>query len=200
MKKAFILAGILSATAMFSCSQEANQTDEQEVVETELDETQPQEAVQDTIKGSIKSEATGKIGEANIRVNYHAPGVKGRVIWGGLVPYGQVWVTGAHMATNLETDKDLLIGGKELKAGKYALFTIPGKEEWTVIINKNWEQHLADNYKEAEDVLRIQAKPEKLDKPQERLMYELVEQEAGKGALRILWDRVGITVPIEVKK
>ena len=200
MKKAFIFAGLISATSLFSCSQETTQADSQEVIETELNEMQPEEAVQDTIKGSIKSEAVGKIGNADIQINYHAPGVKGRVIWGGLVPYGQVWVTGAHMATNLETNKDLLIGGKELKAGKYALFTIPGKDEWTVIINKNWEQHLADNYAEADDILRVNVKPEMLGKHQERLKYELAEQEAGKGALRIFWEKVGITIPIEVKK
>lgn len=184
-----------------SCTSTSQEEQAQETVATEVEETPaPEVAQQDTIKGSIPSEATGSIGNANLRIKYHAPGVKGRIIWGGLVPYNQVWVTGAHMATTFETDKDLVIGGNALPAGKYALFTIPGKEEWTVIINKNWEQHLADKYSEKEDVLRVKVKPENLKEHQERLKYEIVEKDAGNGALRILWDKLGVTVPIEVKK
>ncbi|MDX5420881.1 MAG: DUF2911 domain-containing protein [Hymenobacteraceae bacterium] len=134
-----------------------------------------------------------------MKIKYHAPGVKGRIIWGGLVPYNQVWVTGAHMATSFETDKALTIDGKKLPAGKYALFTIPGEDEWTVIINENWEQHLADKYSEKEDVLRVQVKPEELQQHQERLKYEVVEQSGDEGAIRISWEKKGMTVPFKVK-
>ena len=101
------------------------------------------------------------------------------------------------MATTLETDKDLVIGGKALPAGKYALFTIPGEDEWTVIINKNWEQHLADKYSEKEDVLRVQVKPEELQQHQERLKYEVVEESGNEGAIKISWEKKGVTVPVE---
>jgi hypothetical protein len=203
MKKTLLAISIVASSSMLllGCNNaEENNQNEQEVLEATEFESEKTEVVQDTIKGSIPSEASGKIGEANIKINYHAPGVKGRFIWGGLVPYGQVWVTGAHMATSFETDKNLLIGGKELKAGKYGLFTIPGKDEWTLIINKNWKQHLADNYAEADDVLRVEVKPEDIAQHQEGLRYELIEKDSGKGALRILWDKVGITIPIEVKQ
>ncbi|MHC2991549.1 hypothetical protein OB13_08120, partial [Pontibacter sp. HJ8] len=112
------------------------------------------QAAPDTMKGSLKAEAHGQVGNAHILINYHSPAVRGRVIWGGLVAYNQVWVTGAHSATTLSTDTDITLGGKQLPAGKYALFTIPGQDEWTIIINRNWEQHLADDYSEDEDVLR----------------------------------------------
>ena len=102
----------------------------------------------DSSKKSIPSEVKKWVGNTDIRINYHAPAVRGRVIWGGLVPYDQVWVTGAHSATTLEVGKPFHIGDKILPAGKYALFTIPGKDQWTVIINKNWNQHLADDYSE----------------------------------------------------
>lgn len=131
-------------------------------------------------------------------INYHSPAVRGRTIWGGLVAYDQVWVTGAHSATSLTTDKDITIGGKTLPAGKYALFTIPGKDEWTVIINKNWEQHLADDYSEAEDVLRIKVKPEATAQPQERLRYQIVSETDEEGAIVITWDKLKVSIPVAV--
>ncbi|MEJ8758728.1 DUF2911 domain-containing protein, partial [Pontibacter sp. H259] len=130
----------------------------------------------DTLKGSLKAEAHGQIGNAHLTINYHSPAVRGRTIWGGLVAYDQVWVTGAHSATSLTTDKDITIGGELLPAGRYALFTIPGKEEWTVVVNRNWEQHLADDYTASDDVLRIKVKPQAADQHQERLRYEIVSE------------------------
>src|SRR6476619_4117074 len=84
---------------------------------------------------SPKMTATGKIGEANVTITYGSPSVKGRKIWGGLVPYDKVWRAGANEATQIETDKDLIVEGKKLPAGKYSLYTIPGEKEWQVIIN-----------------------------------------------------------------
>ncbi len=112
----------------------------------------------DTSKRSIKSAAVGKIGEANVTINYYSPGVRKRVIWGGLVPYDEVWVTGAHNATNIEVDKEFVVGGKSIPAGKYALFTIPGKSQWTIIINKKWDQHLANDFSSEEDIKSINEK------------------------------------------
>ncbi|MBC5991904.1 DUF2911 domain-containing protein [Pontibacter cellulosilyticus] len=204
MMKRTRIAGAALAVALCTfaaCTSTSQEEQQQEVVTSEVQEEAPevQVAQQDTIKGSIPSEATGNIGDANLNIKYHAPGVKGRIIWGGLVPYNQVWVTGAHMATSLETDKALLVDGKELPAGKYALFTIPGEAEWTVIINKDWEQHLADKYTEQKDVLRVQVKPEDLAQHQERLKYEVVEQQGNEGAIKISWEKKGVTVPVKTK-
>ncbi|MFD2247733.1 DUF2911 domain-containing protein [Pontibacter ruber] len=157
-----------------------------------------EQAEPDTLKGSLKAEAHGMIDDAHLTINYHSPAVRGRNIWGGLVAYNQVWVTGAHSATSLTTDKDITIGGKQLPAGKYALFTIPGENEWTIIINKNWEQHLADDYSEKEDVLRVTVKPEAGAQPQERLRYQIVSEADGKGAINISWDKLKVTVPVAV--
>src|SRR5690242_3112371 len=87
--------------------------------------------IKDTTKKSIKSMAYSIVGVDSIKINYHSPGVRKRVIWGGLVPYDEVWVTGAHDATTLEVPKAFVVNGKEIPAGKYAFFTIPGKKEWT---------------------------------------------------------------------
>jgi hypothetical protein len=84
---------------------------------------------------SPKMTATGKIGDADITVTYGSPAVKGRKIWGGLVPYDTMWRAGANEATLLETSKDIVLQGKKLPAGKYSLYTIPGEKNWRIVIN-----------------------------------------------------------------
>lgn len=127
------------------------------------------------------------------------PAVRGRIVWGGLVPYDQVWVTGAHMATNLQFDQALTIGGQSIPAGKYAFFTIPGKDEWTVILNKNWEQHLADKYDQKEDLVRVKVKPETVEQRQERLRYEINSLSENQGEIVVSWEKQRITLPVAAR-
>lgn len=152
----------------------------------------------DTLKGSLDAIALGKIGDGEIRISYHSPAVRGRVVWGGLVPYDKVWVTGAHMATSVEFSKDVIIGDKTLTAGKYAFFTIPGKAEWIIIINKNWQQHLIDNYDEKLDLVRVKVKPETEALNQERLRYE-IEEKNGEGEIVVHWEMLEVRLPIKAK-
>ncbi|AMM50726.1 hypothetical protein TH61_05395 [Rufibacter sp. DG15C] len=198
-------AGILCLSLVFfSCTQNAEVQQAQEkdttsfVSSTEEVEDATIIKVQsepDTVKGSLKAVAKENIAGVNITVRYHSPAVRKRVIWGGLVAYNQVWVTGAHSATTLELDGPIRLGGKEVPAGKYALFTIPGEKEWTVILNRNWEQHLADEYSEAEDMMRLTVKPEQASH-QERLRYAIQPAGADKGTLVIHWDRLRIPISI----
>jgi hypothetical protein len=152
----------------------------------------------DTTKKSIPSETKKWVGNTDIKINYHAPAVRGRTIWGGLVAYDAVWVTGAHKATTLEVGKDFIVGGKTIPAGKYAIFTIPGKEEWTVIINKNWNQHLADDYLEKEDVVRIKVKPQQTAEVTERLKYEIDQKGERLADVIISWEKLKVAFGIEV--
>lgn len=119
----------------------------------------------------------GTVQGAHVMISYSAPSVKGRTIWGDLVPYGKVWRTGANEATTIETDKDITIQGKTLPAGKYALFTIPGETEWTWIFNSVWEQWGAYRYDESKDVLRVMAKPRKTETMQEQLRFDIMDNE-----------------------
>jgi hypothetical protein len=153
----------------------------------------------DTLKKSIPKEEHAMIGDAHITIKYYAPGVRGRQIWGGLVPYDEVWVTGAHRATSFEINKDFSVDGKTIPAGKYALFTIPGKEAWTFIVNKKWDQHLADDYNQADDVLRLQVKPEVLATNQERLKYTVTSLSDTSAQLSISWEKVSITIPFTLQ-
>lgn len=164
----------------------------------QANESKP-EVQQDTIRKSIPKEEHVQIGSAHVMIKYHAPTVRGRTIWGGLVPYGDVWVTGAHSATSFEIDQDFIVNGQEIPAGKYALFTIPGKESWTVIINKNWDQHLADEYDQKEDVIRVSVKPEQLSQIQERLKYAVVSHASSEATVQISWENLRISLPFKVK-
>ncbi len=164
----------------------------------ENDSLQTQSASKDTMKKSITSETKKWIGNTNIKINYHSPGVRGRVIWGGLVPYDAVWVTGAHKATTLQVDKDFKIGGKTIPAGKYAIFTIPGIEDWTLIINKNWNQHLADDYSESEDVVRVKVKPKSTEEVTERLKYEIDQTGERSANIIISWEKISVSFEVRI--
>lgn len=155
-------------------------------------------ALGDSSKRSIKSAAVGKIGEANVTITYYSPGVRKRLIWGGLVPYNDVWVTGAHYATNIEIDKAFIVGGTTIPAGKYALFTIPGETEWTVIINKNWDQHLTDDYLQKEDIVRVQVKPIKQAKITERLQYYINDNGKNQGTIAMAWEKTKIQFSVSI--
>lgn len=139
-------------------------------------------------------EAKATVGDLHIDIDYGSPAVKGRKIWGALVPYGEVWRTGANEATTFEVNKDVEIEGQKLPAGKYSLFTIPGEKEWTLIFNKEASQWGAYNYKAAEDALRVTLKPEKVKEMSERLTFKINEKT---GKVTLYWEN--IAVPFMVK-
>lgn len=151
----------------------------------------------DTARGSLPYEVRTKVGKADVRINYYSPAVRGRIIWGGLVPYDAVWVTGAHNATSLEVSRDFEVGGQTIKAGKYAIFTIPGRDEWTVIINKRWNQHLADEYKKTEDLARVKVRPQTIGTVTERLTYGVEKTGDNTANIVIAWEK--LRVPFAVK-
>jgi hypothetical protein len=160
---------------------------------------QNSEVKADTTKKSIPAETHAMVGANHFTIKYYAPAVRGRVIWGGLVAYGQVWVTGAHNATSIEFTQDIKINNTVVKAGKYAFFTIPDKKNWTVILNKNWEQHLADEYDPKEDILRFEVKPKKQKQVTERLVYEVNKKGKDKkvGEIVVSWEKLSITFEFE---
>lgn len=147
---------------------------------------------------SPRTSAMANIGDVHVHIDYSSPGVRGRTIWGGLVAYDQVWVTGAHKATSINFNKDVRIDEQIVPAGTYGFFTIPGKEKWTVILNKNHEQHLADDYNEAEDVVRFQVVPEQLPEIVESLTYEVKPIEGNRGTISVIWEYKKVSFEVEV--
>ncbi len=136
------------------------------------------------------------IGDNHVHVAYNSPGRRGRKIFGGLVGYGEVWVTGAHRATTINFSKDVKIADVKVEKGKYALFTIPGEQEWTIIINANWDQHLADEYDQAEDLVRLMVSPTKLTEPVEWLTFDIKEIDDNTGVVSISWGEVTVSFEI----
>ncbi len=200
-----ILAVVILMSVMFACGSkpagdESNKTKETSAVETPVLDgvvINPQTEA-DTLKGSLKAYATSKIGNATFMVNYYSPATRGRMIWGGLVAYDNVWVTGAHKATNIEFDTAIKIGETTVPAGKYAFFTIPGKDKWTIILNKNWNQHLADDYDQGEDVVRMDVTPKMEETHQERLRYAVVAEGDEAGEIVMYWDKLELSVPFSI--
>lgn len=121
---------------------------------------------------------------SNFTIEYSRPSLKGRKAFGELEPYGKVWRTGANEATTFEAKKDLKINGQALPAGTYALFTIPGEQEWTIIFNKTAKQWGAYKYDEKQDALRVKVKPTKTAAPVEQ--FTIAADKAG--TVTLAWD------------
>ena len=117
-----------------------------------------------------------------ITIDYSQPSVKGRTIGKEIAPYGQVWRTGANEPTSIEVNKEVHIEGKQLPAGKYAIYSIPGGEEWTIIFNKKWEGW-GTQYDESQDVFRVKVKPGKAPQFTEKMTFTI--SKAGK--VDLLW-------------
>ena len=143
---------------------------------------------------SPRESVSGSINGANVTIGYGSPSVRGRKIWGELVPYGQIWRTGANQVTEIQTDKDLKIEGKTLPAGKYSIFTIPGENEWKVIFNSQTGQWgIKDdgsaNDDPSKDVLTVVVKPEKSSDFHEKLTFAI-----NNGGFSLLWENLGVPV------
>ncbi|MCS7312760.1 MAG: DUF2911 domain-containing protein [Acidobacteria bacterium] len=156
---------------------------------------------------SPKATVSQTIGLTTITITYGRPAVRGRTIWGDLVPYGQVWRTGANEATTIEFTDDVLVEGHRLPAGKYSMFTIPGEKEWTLIFNREWNLWGAFTYDQVKDkeVLRIQVRPQPAEYT-EWLQFSFEDMtpaslQAPPNTTRVVlhWERirVGFTVQVE---
>jgi len=143
--------------------------------------------------------AHDRIGDqkALIKVTYSRPQKKGRDVFGGIVSYGEVWRTGANEATEIKVYQDITIGGKKLKAGTYALFSIPNQEEWTLIFNSDLDFWGAYSYKEQNDVLRIKAKSQQVEATVEAFAIQFDSVGENQAKMILAWDRTTVEVPVE---
>jgi hypothetical protein len=134
-----------------------------------------------------------------IKSDYSSPRMKGRKIFGGLVPYGQVWRTGANEATTLVTDTDLTIGGKDIPAGSYTVFTVPNENKWTFIVNKKTAEWGIPYKYENDELLRTDMKVEKLDTPMEN--FTIIFHPHGSACMMHLqWENTNAWVELTEKK
>jgi len=136
---------------------------------------------------------TGNIGDAAITINYSSPSVKGRKIWGGLVPYDSVWRAGANEATTFETSAPIKVQGKLLPAGKYGFFIVPKEHgKWTAVFNKQPDQWGAFKYDASQDQLRVDVKPVAVSANKEMLEYTITPK-----GFALNWEM--LSVPVAVK-
>jgi hypothetical protein len=150
--------------------------------------TTPQASPTQTIKQNF--------GLSTVELSYSRPGIKGRKVFGDLVPYGQVWRTGANNATTLNFGEEVMIGGTKVPAGKYGLLTIPDAKEWTIIISKQTDVTSPDAYKQDQDVVRLKATPMPMPFPIETFTISFDDVKSNSLTMGLLWDNLYVPVPI----
>lgn len=138
------------------------------------------------------------VGVTKVSIQYSSPGVKGRKIWGDLVPYGEVWRTGANENTTITFSTPVKIGGKELPAGIYGLQTIPTEGDWTVIFSKDADEWGAFSYKPENDALRIQVKPQTMADSLERMAFTFEDTTDTSTKVVLRWEKLRVPFQIDV--
>jgi hypothetical protein len=146
---------------------------------------------------SPPAKASAVIDGDQITIDYYAPSARGRKVMGGLVPYGEVWCTGANWATKITTETDLDINGLKLPKGSYSIWTLPGEKEWKLIINKQTGQFHLD-YDQTQDFARVAMNLKTLPAPVETFRIEVAPTSGNKGTLSLLWESTDAWVPITV--
>lgn len=132
------------------------------------------------------------IDDTHILIDYSSPSVRGRDIFGDLIPFGKVWRAGANNATSIETSEDIRIDDQILPKGKYSIFIIPNEKEWTLIFNTRWDVHGTDKYDNSEDVFRITLSPLTLNNNQEHLKYKLTKTGRHEGSVELAWEKTQV--------
>lgn len=138
-----------------------------------------------------------RVGLTDFTVSYSSPGVKGRKIWGELVPYDELWRTGANAPTTLEASRDFDFGGTSVPAGTYSVFTIPGTKSWTFILNKNLKVAATRGYDQKDDVARVTVTPEKVP-ARERMAFLFSDTTDNSTRLDLEWEKLRVSMPIRV--
>ena len=137
-----------------------------------------------------------EFGVSNIELSYSRPGIKGRKVFGDLVPFGKVWRTGANNATTLTFADDVTIGNAKVPAGKYGLLTIPDKDSWTIIITKQTDVTSPADYKQESDVVRVNVKPMAMKDKIETFTMQFANVKPSSCELEMMWENTAVLLPI----
>ena len=147
---------------------------------------------------STDAEFKQQIGFGEVEIKYSRPSARGRVIFGGLVPFGELWRTGAHDATTIRFSEAVKLNDNDIPAGTYSLFTIPNQNEWTIVINKAAEMHGTSDYTQEQDLLRFAAKPEKSARYYETFTIEVNDLSKDEAGLFLLWENTQVKLTIKM--
>ena len=136
--------------------------------------------------------ATATTGDLTITIDYSSPGVKDREVLGNLIPNGKIWRLGANEATTFEVNKDVMVAGERLPAGKYSMFSLQDGGDWTIIFNKVAEQWGAYKYDQSQDALRVEVSPGASDEFVERMAFNVKETKAGEADVVFNWENIEV--------
>jgi len=178
MRSRYLAVGVLSFTLAF----------------VSVNAAQQDKSARPSPPGTAEVTLKGK----KITIEYGRPSMKGRKIMGGVVPYGKVWRTGANEATTLTTEADLNIGGTDVPAGKYTLYTLPSEGEWKLIINKQTGQW-GTVYEQGKDLARVDLKKSSLNQPVEQLTISFKKTNDSTADLVVQWETTELSVPVKAK-
>ncbi|MBN7817597.1 DUF2911 domain-containing protein [Algoriphagus pacificus] len=189
MKTHYLIWGSLVAATFYACDPKSSES-----IESSMNEDTTEVADEAESRPSPLEVKDGQISGKAFKVHYGSPAVKGRTLWGDLVPYNVVWRTGANEATYVELASDMTVEGQNLPAGKYSLFTIPKETgTWTVIFNSEWDlEHGHFQYDDKNDVLRVEVTPVWEESSQERLAIDLENP-----GLVIRWEKLKLPITIQ---
>lgn len=137
-----------------------------------------------------------EFGTSKIIIEYSRPGVKGRTIYGGLVPFDSIWRTGANSSTKIYFGDDVMVEGKSVPAGKYALYTIPGKQSWTMILSKDTSLWGAFGYKKENDLIRVNVKPQSLPFSMETFTIDISNIKPNACDIDLVWDKTFVRMHV----
>jgi hypothetical protein len=145
---------------------------------------------------SPKALIKNTVGLTDITIDYSSPAVKGRTVWGDLVPYNDLWRTGANSASKITFSKDVEIAGKRVAAGNYSILSIPGKDEWTIIVNNDSELRGTSGYAQDKDAVRLQVKPNTVPH-RERLTFFINDYSDAGGVISMEWEKLQLNIPFK---
>lgn len=146
---------------------------------------------------SPKATVYQRVGLTDVTITYSRPSVRGRVIWGNLVPWNEVWRTGANEATTFEISDDVSINGQKLAKGKYGVATIPSKDEWTLIFNRDADIW-GTQYDAAKDALRVKVRPQMTDHSHELLTFSFPQVAMDSATVALEWEKVRVPFAVQV--
>ena len=151
----------------------------------------------ETPRPSPNATVSQTVGVTHVSIDYSSPGVKGRKIWGGLVPYNEIWRTGANEVTSITFDDPVKINGNELSAGTYGIHTIPGKSEWDIIFSKDTEVDAGSQFDEKKEILRIKVTPQETPFT-ERMTFTFTNTTDTYSEVNLIWEKLKVTFELEV--
>lgn len=150
------------------------------------------------VPASLRSTVSQNVGKTSVTIDYSRPNAKGRDVFGKLVPYGEVWRTGANMCSSIEFNTDVALGGTVVPAGRYGLFSVPGEKEWTIILNSNADQFGAFTYNAEDDILRFAAKAHPHGASTETFEIVFTDAIGNTANIELRWQDTAVSFPIAV--